>query len=232
MSDNHISLNNNIPTSKNSQNPAGSSPPLLVFSGYESEIISARKASRFIVRAFRGVKCGEAKGYRFRWFVLTESDEAIKLGINFGREFHRFLMWLRLRCSDFQYIVVEHRQGDKQRRNWHVLSYGSDRLPVKDMRSYWLEHFKSTVTGMAEVKDIDKAILYLAGYLSSGDKFVRAWCSQGWVFRGWIGWSKWYRWHFSRRREYPSVAALVSLSLMSPSRREEMSLMSLMRSEK
>jgi len=82
---------------------------------------------------------------------------------------------------------------------------------------------------MAEVKDIRKAVLYLAGYLGSGDKFVRSWCSQGWVFRSWIGWSKWYRWNFSRGREYPSAEALVSLSLMSPCEREQKATMGLMR---
>jgi len=184
-----------------------------------------------MIRAFRGVDCGLAKGFRFRWFVLTESPEAIRTGIDFGVEFHRFLVWLRYWCPDFQYIVVEHRQGDKQRRNWHVLSYGSDKLPVLAMRDYWLKHFKSTVTGMAEVRDTERAVLYLASYLGSGKKFVRSWQSQGWVFRGWIGWSKWYRRRFSRNLEYPSPRALVSLSLMSAAEREDVALMSLMKDE-
>lgn len=203
-------------------------PPFTRLYGCESQELE-RRIRRFMVRAFRGVDCGVAKGYRFRWFVMTESNEAIELGIPFGREWNKFLVWLRYRCSDFEYIVVEHRQGDRQRRNWHVLSYGSDRLPVLAMRDYWLEHYKSTITGMAEVKDIRKAVLYLAGYLGSGDKFVRSWCSQGWVFRSWIGWSKWYRWHFNRGREYPSGDMLVSLSLMSPDERESRATMALMR---
>jgi len=170
-----------------------------------------------VVRAFRGVSCGLSKGYRFRWFVLTESDEAISVSIPFGREFHLFVTWLRkVHCPDFQYICVEHCQGDKLRRNWHILSYGSDKLPVLAMRAYWRSHYLSTVTGMEEVKDIGKAVKYLAGYLSSGDKFVRSFQSQGWVFCGWVRASKSYRRSYS---VYPLSLDLTTLALMSSSRR-------------
>lgn len=173
-----------------------------------------RKRARFVVRAFRGVACGIAKGSRFRWFVLTESDAAVKAGLDFGRQFHHLVGYLRdVHKLDFQYIVVEHRQGDKQRRNWHILSYGSDKLPVKAIRSYWISRFESTVTGMAEVADIDKAVKYLAGYLSGSDKFVRSFSSQGWVYRGWVGQSKLYRKAYG---DYPSLAVVKALSLMSP----------------
>jgi len=182
------------------------------------------KRRRFYVRSFRGAMCGIAKGYRFRWFVLTESDEALLQGIDFGKEFHRFTTWLKkVHCKDFQYEVVEHRQGGiskvtlEQRRNWHIISYGSDWLPVMKMREYWLGHFKSTITGMAEVKNIDKAIVYLASYLGDKEKFVRSWSSQGWVYRGWIGDTKKYH---SRFGVYPDKDVLCKLSLMSPVERE------------
>jgi hypothetical protein len=195
----------------------GGYPPLLVPNGCKSaEYLNAqlnRRRARFVVRAFRGVSCGLSRGYRFRWFVLTESDEAIALHIRFGREFHKFVTWLRYSCPDFQYICVEHRQGSKKRRNWHILSYGSDKLPVLAIRNYWLSHFKSTVTGMAEVKDIGKAVKYLAGYLSSGEKFVRSFQSQGWVFRGWVGFSRYLK---KRYGSYPEPGLLATLALMSP----------------
>lgn len=190
--------------------------PLLVPNSCQSAEYFRHKRGRFFIRAFRGVDCGLARGSRFRWFVLTESDSAISSGIDFGSEFHRFITWLRYSCPDFQYLVVEHRQGDKERRNWHVLSYGSDRLPVLKIRDYWQSHYRSTVTGMAEVKDIGKAVRYLAGYLSSREKFVRAWCSQGWVFRGWLSRGRLYRRNYG---EYISPSYLVALSLMSPAER-------------
>ena len=95
----------------------GDFAPLLVPPSVQSAENKRYKKRRFLLRAFRGVACGRTQGYRFRWFVLTESDTAIALNINFGKEFHLFLTWLRYYCPDFAYIVVEHRQGNKKRRN-------------------------------------------------------------------------------------------------------------------
>jgi hypothetical protein len=184
--------------------------PLLVPYSVKSGENKYHKQRRFMVRAFNGVMCGSSKGYRFRWFVLTESDEAIRLGIDFGKEFHKFLRWLRYWCPDFAYIVVEHRQGNKKRRNWHILSYGSDKLPVLKIREYWQEHYKSMVTGMAEVKDIRKSVYYLCKYLK-GEGFVRSWCSQNWVFKGWLGISKQYRKQYG---EYPTGMVIEKLAMM------------------
>ena len=204
--------------------------PLYLSNGEESEEHRRRRVGRFLVRGYRGLAVGMAKKFRFRWFVLTESDEAVKAGIEFGKEFHKFIVWLRYWCPDFEYLVVEHRQGDKQRRNWHIITYGSDKLPVLAMRSYWMAHFKSTVTGMAEIRSPEKAVRYCCRYVGS-EGYVRSWSSQGWVFRGWIGWSKWYKKRFGRGR-YPSAEGVVALSLMSPDEREEVALQSLMRSER
>ena len=189
-----------------------------------SDFTRYHRRARWVVRCHRGVAVGLARGFRFRWFVLTESDEAIALGLEFGREFHRFLVWLRYSCSDFQYTIVEHRQGKpskvsgSQRRNWHVLSYGSDRLPIGKIERYWQSHFKSKVTGMAEVKDIRKAVNYLGGYLSGESKFVRAWSSKGWVFDGWLSVSREWKRQYG---VYPEEDGLVALALLSPAERAE-----------
>jgi len=97
------------------------------------------------------------------------------------------------------------------------LSYGTDILPVKDIREYWKAHYLSTVTGMSEVADIKRAIKYLAGYLSQKDKFIRAWCSQGWVFRGWLGVSRKYKREYE---DYPLKSDLVRLALTTDNLRE------------
>jgi hypothetical protein len=200
----------------------GGAAPLLVPNGCKSQTdVNAelnRKRARFLVRALRGVACGISKGFRFRWFVLTESDEAIADSLDFGKEFNRFRTWLKKqKCKDFQYIRVEHRQGDRKRRNWHILSYGSDKLPVTEIREYWESHFKSTVTGMAEVKDIDKAVKYLAGYLSSREKFVRCRMSQGWVYPGWVEDTKLFK---KRYGGYLSSDVLCELSWLPKSKRD------------
>lgn len=197
--------------------------PFTRSNGYESGEYYEHRRKQFMVRAYRGVECGTAKGYRFRVFTLSESDEALRAGIDFGSEFHRFVRWLRYHCPSFEYVVVAHRQGvpsvvtGQQRCHRHVLSYGSDMLPVEAMRAYWQEHYLSTVTGMKAVWGIAGAIKYLAGYLSSRDKFVRSWQSQGWVFRGWLGMTKAYKRSFG---DYVDGSELSRLSLMSPEARE------------
>ena len=177
-----------------------------------------------MMRAYTGMEIGIQRGYRFRWFVLTESDAAIKAGISFSKQFNRLRTWLKKRLAGpFEYIIVEHEQGEilpglnRRRRNWHILSYGSDRLPVEEIRAYWLAHFQSTVTGMAEVKDIQKSIRYLAGYLAAEDKFVKARMSHGWVFPGWISLTKSYKRAFG---QYINRHDLTWLALLDPEQRK------------
>lgn len=176
-----------------------------------------RKVARFFVRAVRGAACGRAKGLRFRWFTCTESDEAIDAGLDSRKIFNKFFTMLRYSCPDFQYIVIEHRQGDCWRRNWHVLSYGSDFLPLDKMDAWWKEHFQSMITGMQEVRSMGKAIKYVAGYLSEPEKYVRSSLSQGWVFPGWLRFSK------ECHKEYGiwfSQGELVKLALMAAGKRK------------
>lgn len=187
---------------------------LYLSNGSQTQEKLRRKQARFLMRAFRGVTVGLSKGYRFRWFVLTESDAAIAAHKVFGREFNRFVTWLRYHCPSFEYIVVEH---GFPRRHWHILSYGSDKLPVHDVREYWRDHYLSTVTGMAEVKHIEKAIYYVAGYLKKSEKYVRSWSSSGWVFGGWLGFTRAYK---SLYGEYPSAAVISELALLEKGARD------------
>lgn len=177
-----------------------------------------RKQRRFLMRAHTGISVGKEKGYRFRWFVLTESDEAIGQNVSFRKEWNKFRAWIKRRSPEcFEFLIVEHKQGAPsivsglQRRNWHIISYGSDKLPIADMEAYWLAHFKSKVTGMAEIKDIDKAIYYLAGYLAQEDKFIRAWMSHGWVFPGWVQTTKAYKRTWDKYMERADVTWLATL---------------------
>ena len=45
---------------------------------------------------------------------------------------------------------------------------------------------------MGLVRKTKRQAWYLSKYLCSDD-FERYHFSQGWVFKGWIGWSKWYK---------------------------------------
>ena len=186
--------------------------PLYSSNGYKSAK-HFHRVNRFLVRGFRGVACGSAKHYRFRWFVLTSSPASYAQNLDFGAIFHRFVDWLRYYCPDFQYIVIEH---FIPRKHWHIISFGSDMLPLAKMRNWWISHFSSTITGMEEIRHIEKAMFYVAGYLAGSAKFVRSWSSQGWVFRGWVGFSRKYR---SQYGSYPDSDTIVNLSLLPKAKR-------------
>jgi hypothetical protein len=70
---------------------------------------------------------------------------------------------------------------------------------------------------MAEIRDISASVKYLAGYISNGEKFVRSWCSQGWVFPSWIATTRKYKRDFG---QYPSREDLVALSVIKRAVRE------------
>ena len=159
---------------------------------YESDRIweTARKAARFFVKARVGIMVGMARGKRFRWWTLTESNESIEAGMSFSHSWSMMRKWLARLDEQLEYCLVEHIQGDRRRRNWHVLTYGDNKLPVDAMREYWKSHYLSTITGLQEVKDPFRSASYLAGYLGKDDKFVKARFSQNWVFPYW--------WEFGR----------------------------------
>jgi hypothetical protein len=85
------------------------------------------------------------------------------------------------------------------------------------MRDYWLEHYLSTVSGMKRQLYPRKAVDYLAGYLSDSEKFQRCRMSHGWVFPGWVGFSRQYR---MAHGMYMSEDDLAWLSTLSPGDRK------------
>ena len=70
---------------------------------------------------------------------------------------------------------------------------------------------------MGVVKNTKRQAWYLSGYLS-GEGFERHHFSSGWVFPGWIGFSKWFKKEFGI---YPPREMLVELGKMSKAEREE-----------
>ena len=71
---------------------------------------------------------------------------------------------------------------------------------------------------LAEV-DVDAAARYIGNYINMQSYPVRKYImSAGWVFPGWIGFSKWYKKEFG---DYPPREMLVGLSKMSKAEREE-----------
>jgi hypothetical protein len=178
----------------------------------------ARKAARFFVKARIGIMVGMAKGKRFRWWTLTESNESITASMSFSHSWAMMRKWLARLDEQLEYCLVEHIQGDKKRRNWHVLTYGDNKLPVNEMREYWKNHYLSTITGLQEVKDLFKSASYLAGYLGKDDKFVKARFSQNWVFPYWWEFGRFYK---KENGIYVPDDELVRLSLITFEERKQ-----------
>ena len=85
---------------------------------------------------------------------------------------------------------------------------------------------------LAEVDDIDAAARYIGKYLHMQSYRVRKYIiSAGWVFPGWISWSKWFNRNYGvyPNKMYPAI--LAKLARMSKSERDEIIMPELMKIE-
>jgi hypothetical protein len=155
-------------------------------------------------------------GETARWFVLTESDEAIAQGLGVIQKFNELVRYLRRHYGSFEYCCVRHRQGDKKRINVHVVYFGSY-VPQQVIEDWWWKNYASHRSRMGAVRNVKRQAWYLSKYLSKGD-FERYHFSSKWVFPGWIGFSGWFRGEFP---VYPPREMLVGLANMSKTERAE-----------
>ena len=151
-----------------------------------------------------------------RWFVLTESDEAIAKGLDVIQKFNELVRYLRRHYGDFEYCCVRHRQGNKKRINLHVVYFGSY-IPQQVIEEWWWKNYASHRSKMGKVYNVKGQAWYMSRYLS-GEGFERYQCSGDWVFPGWIGFSQWVKHEFG---DYPKREMLVELARMSKAEREE-----------
>ena len=172
------------------------------------------RGRRFRQRFYTGFDAHE--GETARWFVLTESDEAIEEGLDLIQKFNELVRYLRRHYGYFEYCCVRHRQGDKRRINLHVVYFGSY-IPQQTIEAWWWKNYASHRSKMGKVYNVTRQAWYLSKYLS-GEDFERYYFSKGWVFPGWIGFSQWCKKEF---RAYPKREMLVDLGRMSKAEREE-----------
>lgn len=184
-----------------------------------SDVALGRKVKRFYIRCREGVRIAQKRGYLVRTFVLTESDYAIGMNLSWSKAVHRFGEKLRYDYGrDVGLLWIEHLQGDKVRRNRHIVEWGSAKLDLEDLNDYWLKVYGSLITwrkskyGGMQVGSAEKCARYLSKYVS-GEGFVRARFSNNWVFKGWFEYGKWCRKSFG---VYPSVDEFALLAGMSP----------------
>jgi hypothetical protein len=172
------------------------------------------KGRRFRQRFYTGFDAHS--GERARWFVLTESNEAIARGLDVIQKFNELVRYLRRHYGAFEYCCVRHRQGDKRRINVHVVYFGSY-IPQRVIEHWWWKNYASHRSKMGVVRNVKHQAWYLSKYLSKAD-FERYYFSDGWVFPGWIGFSQWVKREFGH---YPAREMLVGLGRLSKVEREE-----------
>lgn len=166
------------------------------------------RSRRFRHRFYTGFDAHAGEIARF--FVLTESDEAIEKGLDLIQKFNELVRYLRRHYGAFEYCCVRHRQGDKKRINLHVVYFGRF-IPQQVIEDWWWKNYASHRSKMGLVYNVKRQAWYLSKYLS-GEDFERYHFSSGWVFLGWIGYSHWIKREFG---QYPTKEMLVELAMMS-----------------
>jgi len=86
---------------------------------------------------------------------------------------------------------------------------------------------------LAEVGDVDAAARYIGSYLNMQSYRVRKYImSAGWVFKGWVSWSKWFKRHYGvyPDQKYPGI--LAKLARMSKRVRDEIITPEVMKAER
>jgi hypothetical protein len=153
-----------------------------------------RRVNRFVWRAYLGAAIAIAvnerstgnRVCRLRWFSLgfgTEMQDSVEV----RDVLHDFDQWLRRHCGgDYEFIRVEQRVPHQ---HFHTISRGTERIPVLEANA-WLEKrvgicprtgkAYSHVSGLEEVDNVSKSIVYLSGYLKAMGKFVQYRESQRW----------------------------------------------------
>ena len=85
---------------------------------------------------------------------------------------------------------------------------------------------------LAGVDDVAGAARYLGKYLHMQSYHVRKYImSAGWVFKGWIAWSKWYKRHYGVYPDQMYPGILAKLARMPKRVRDEIIIPELMKIE-
>ena len=86
------------------------------------------------------------------------------------------------------------------------------------------------MASLAAVDDVDGAARYLGKYLHMQSYRVRKYImSAGWVFRGWVCWSRWFKKHYGVYPDQMYPGILAKLSRMSKVERDEIIMPELMK---
>jgi hypothetical protein len=176
-----------------------------------------RRRARFWHRLFTGAEAAD----RLRFLTLNSSDESIVLGLDILKSFGKLVKRIRRKYGEFEYFgVVACDEHEPLREHIHVICRGKfmSQIELEDM---WIDVHRSIKPYIEAVDDVRAAARYIGKYLHMQSYRVRKYImSAGWVFPGWVRWSRWFRENYGDYpdRKYPGI--LVKLARMSKKMRD------------
>ena len=169
-----------------------------------------KRIRRFYQRFYTGVGVGG----QLRVLTLTTSNEALAEGKDIHRSFRTLVKRLRRKFGRFEYIGVK--EFNEDREHLHLVFRG-EYMPQDWVSDTWKDIHSSPIVYIEALQNERKGVQYLAKYLSK-DMHNRFLCSQNWVFKGWVTWSKQFCKQFGH---YPHQSVLQSLARLDVERRKE-----------
>ena len=135
--------------------------------------------------------CGAELADRLRFLTLNSSDESVVLGLNVIASFSKLVQRARRRYGVFEYFGVKERDAEVElREHLHLICKGVF-MPQRELEDMWIETHRSIKPYIKEVRDIGGASRYLFKYIGS-QGYGRYLMSGGWIFHGFVDWSKNY----------------------------------------
>ena len=163
-----------------------------------------RRRARFWQRFFTGAEAAN----RLRFLTLNSSDESIVLGIDILESFSKLVKRIRRRYGEFEYFgVVACDENERLREHVHVICKGKF-MPQVELEDMWIGVHRSIKPYIEAVDDVAAAARYIGKYLHTQSYHVRKYImSAGWVFRGWVGWSRWFKRNYGvyPDQKYPGI---------------------------
>lgn len=177
-----------------------------------------RRRARFWQRFFTGAEAAD----RLRFLTLNSSDESIVLGIDILKSFSKLVKRMRRKYGVFEYFgVVGCDENEPLREHIHVICKG-EFMPQLEIEDMWIDVHRSIKPYIEAVDDVAGAAGYIGKYVHTQSYHVRKYImSAGWVFPGWVSWSKRFR---RKNGVYPDEmypGILGKLASMSKSERDE-----------
>ena len=187
-----------------------------------------RRRARFWHRLFTGAESGD----RLRFLTLNSSDESMVLGIDIRKSFSKLVKRIRRKYGEFEYFgVVACDENEPLREHIHVICKGKF-MPQRELDDMWVDVHRSIKPYIEAIDDVDGAARYIGNYLNMQSYRVSKYImSAGWVFKGWISWSKWFKRNYGVYPDQMYPGILAKLSRTSKSERDEIIMPELMKME-